>query len=594
MTYIVLARRYRPMIFEEVLGQEHVTRTLMNALKNNRIAHGYIFAGPRGVGKTSTARLLAKAVNCEKQPAINPCNECPNCRSITSGQSMDVLEIDGASNRGIDEIRNLRENIRFAPANLRYKIYIIDEVHMLTKEAFNALLKTLEEPPPHAIFIFATTEIHRVPLTILSRCQRFDFKKIGVEVINEQLNRIVKEENIDISPEALLLISRKADGSMRDAESIMDQLISFSDGKITIEEVRRSLGLIDQEVYFEFTQLMLEKNVAGVLRYAQKISSSGHDLMDFLHGLQEHFRNLLLVAALKDTQLLEVADYFQKKYQEIATQFAEDDLIHYIQIVADAEQEIKFSPFPQLSLETLLLKLTNKPKNIHLEEILAFLQSLKKGKGSDTTKHSSTPNSASAPVVEAPVSPKSPTTEKKDLSLGFDSTPPKENFFGNSVKEEFAGLQQTLSGIRSLKEKEKKKEVKPSSKKKVDLDEIKRIWPTLIESISSTKVALGSFLQEGVPHALEGNNLVIAYDRKAEFNREHVENNRSFIENLLREQFDISVKLKFKTIDFKEAGIEVQPRTPEEILEDIKNKEPIIKKIINLFDLEDLNSSNYR
>ena len=226
MTYIVLARKWRPMQFEEVVGQEHITRTLKNALQNNRIGHAFIFAGPRGVGKTTTARLLAKTVNCERQPvddrtrrAVNPCNECSSCRSITKGNSLDVIEIDGASNRGIDEIRNLRDNIRFAPASSKYKIYIIDEVHMLTKDAFNALLKTLEEPPSHAIFIFATTEIHKVPLTILSRCQRFDFKRIPTLDIANQLEAIAKSEKIKIDKNSLILIARKSEGSMRDAES---------------------------------------------------------------------------------------------------------------------------------------------------------------------------------------------------------------------------------------------------------------------------------------------------------------------------------------------------------------------------------------
>jgi len=249
MSYVVIARRWRPQQFNEIIGQEHVSKTLSNAIANNRIAHSYIFTGPRGVGKTTTARILAKAVNCEKGPTPHPCNECASCKAITVGNSMDVLEIDGASNRGIDEVRNLRENIRYAPTQGKYRIYIIDEVHMLTKEAFNALLKTLEEPPEHAMFIFATTEIHRVPATILSRCQRFDFRRIPLKTIMEHLRRICDGEKIDIQEEALLQIAKKADGSMRDAQSILDQLISFSGNKIAFEDVAQALGVIHQDLF---------------------------------------------------------------------------------------------------------------------------------------------------------------------------------------------------------------------------------------------------------------------------------------------------------------------------------------------------------
>lgn len=271
MAYIVLARKWRPLTFEDVAGQEHVTRTLMNALQQQRMGHAFIFAGPRGVGKTTAARLLAKALNCETQPAINPCNQCKSCKAVTEGHSLDVIEIDGASNRGIDEIRNLRENIRFSPASSRYKVYIIDEVHMLSKEAFNALLKTLEEPPAHAVFIFATTEIHRVPLTILSRCQRFDFKRIPTAVIADRLQQIAEFEKIPIDRDGLLLISRKAEGSMRDATSILDQLASSSAETLTVEKVQEALGLINEELFFEFTDLIPQKEDAAVIRFARAV-----------------------------------------------------------------------------------------------------------------------------------------------------------------------------------------------------------------------------------------------------------------------------------------------------------------------------------
>jgi DNA polymerase-3 subunit gamma/tau len=314
MTYIVIARRWRPQQFEDIIGQTHVSVTLANAIETGRIAHSFIFSGPRGVGKTTAARIMAKALNCEKGPTKNPCNSCSNCESITKGNSLDVLEIDGASNRGIDEIRNLRENIRFTPSHGKYRIYIIDEVHMLTKEAFNALLKTLEEPPSHAIFIFATTEIHRVPATILSRCQRFDFKRIPTKTIIEHLEKICKKEKISISRDALLQIAKKADGSMRDAQSILDQIISYSGEKISTEEVASALGIIDQEIFFNFSENIRNGDLKGMLNLCQKIYREGYDLAEFLVGFEEHFRNLLVTKTLEDTELINVSENYAAVY----------------------------------------------------------------------------------------------------------------------------------------------------------------------------------------------------------------------------------------------------------------------------------------
>ena len=591
MTYIVLARRWRPMVFEDVIGQEHVTRTLVNALKNQRIAHAYIFAGPRGVGKTTTARLLAKVVNCEHQPATNPCNECPNCQSITNGSSMDVVEIDGASNRGIDEIRNLRENIRFAPASLKYKIYIIDEVHMLTKEAFNALLKTLEEPPAHAIFIFATTEIHRVPLTILSRCQRFDFKRISIEKIKSQLKKITESEGMKIPEEALLLIARKADGSMRDGESILDQLMSFGEKELTVEQVRDSLGLIDQETYFQFTDLLLEKDTAKILKYANRIIVSGHDLIDFLHGLQEHFRNFLVVRALGDSKMLDVSQYIRDRYQSLADKYAEKDLIHYLQIVTSAEQEFKFSSFPQLTLEMLLLKLAHKPASADLEEILAFIRKLKKIPP-QINKQSAV--GSPAPVKAASMKEekiqKQPPVEKSP-SVGIKYEPPKPS--GGSIGEDFSQLKKKLAGLQDLPQSSPSHTVeKEKTGTTLDPDRIKEKWNLVVEKVMAEKIALGSFLQEGIPYAVEKNQLILAYDTHASFHREHVENQKKYVEGVLKDVLGFPMKVGFKSIDFEAEGIKKEPRTPEEILEDIKSKEPILNKIIETFGLEDLNKSN--
>ncbi|MEJ2054520.1 MAG: DNA polymerase III subunit gamma/tau, partial [Calditrichaceae bacterium] len=318
MSYVVIARRWRPQQFDEIIAQEHVSKTLSNAIANNRIAHAYIFTGPRGIGKTTTARILAKALNCEKGPTPTPCNECASCKAITQGNSLDVLEIDGASNRGIDEIRNLRENIRFTPTMGQYRIYIIDEVHMLTKEAFNALLKTLEEPPSHALFIFATTEIHKVPATILSRCQRFDFKRIPIKTIINHLKHICDADNIKVEDDALLQIAKKADGSMRDSQSILDQIISFSGDKITFEDVAQALGVIHQDLYFNISELILEKDLKGIILQTQEIFNSGYDLTEFLMGLEEHFRNILITVSTGSTELIETSEDYLKRYKEIA------------------------------------------------------------------------------------------------------------------------------------------------------------------------------------------------------------------------------------------------------------------------------------
>jgi DNA polymerase-3 subunit gamma/tau len=589
MAYIVLARKWRPMHFEDVLGQEHITKILSNALKNKRIAHAYIFAGPRGVGKTSTARLLAKAVNCEKQSPVNPCNSCDTCKSITNGLSLDVIEIDGASNRGIDEIRNLRENIRFTPAAARYKIYIIDEVHMLTKEAFNALLKTLEEPPSHAIFIFATTEIHRVPLTILSRCQRFDFKRITLPVIQKMLKKIITAEKIKIENEALLLIARKADGSMRDAESILDQMVSFNADHLTAEQVRNSLGLIDQEIFFEFTEILKNRDTATIIEYCKKVFSSGHDLVDFLHGLQEHFRNILLTIAMTNTKMLEVPDHLKDRYKKSAPQFTDKDIIHILSILGDSEQQIKYSFFPELSLEMILLKIAFKPSSIQIEELLKYLEKTglpppKSGKNKSDTPIK--PNQDQKRYSNAQES-----VQKDNIPTGQQINP-EEQKPSLKNKDGFQGLEVTLKNMEQVNIADLSQKTEKLSRVQCNLTEIKEKWPEIVNKVRAHKIALGAFLEEGIPYAAEQNRLVIAYDNTSTFHQEHVEKNRKVIENILKQDFKLPLHLGFKSIDFKTEGIAKEPRTPEEIVEDIKNKEPIIKKIIDVFGLDESLSSS--
>ena len=315
MTYQVISRKYRPQRFDEVVGQSHICSTLKNAIKTNHISHAYLFTGSRGIGKTSTARILAKSLNCQNPKDNNPCNVCTNCVEITAGRSIDVLEIDGASNRGIDQIRDLRENVKYPPASSKYRIFIIDEVHMLTKEAFNALLKTLEEPPEHVIFIFATTEPQKIPATIISRCQRYDFHRIPVSEIVEQLENIVKEELVNVPDDILILIAKKAEGSMRDAESLLDQLISFSGETIKLADAQKILGLIDYEYFIHIGDLILNHDKSALIENSQKIFDEGMNVGEFLNGFSEHFRNLLIAKEVGSVEMLDLPDNIKERYK---------------------------------------------------------------------------------------------------------------------------------------------------------------------------------------------------------------------------------------------------------------------------------------
>ncbi len=373
-TYKVTALKWRPQRFEDVVGQEHITLTLKNAIKNNRIAHAYIFTGPRGVGKTTTARILAKTLNCLNPKNNEPCNECEMCKSILNNQSLDIIEIDGASNRGIDEIRTLRDSVKYAPTKGKYKVYIIDEVHMLTKESFNAFLKTLEEPPSHTIFIFATTDIHKVPLTIISRCQRFDFRRIQLDEIKKLLLEIAKEEKIKIDDKTLTIIAKKSDGALRDAESFFDQVISFCGNNIDSETVAKMLNLIDDEIYFTISDAILNKNYKAVFEVTNTIYKNGWSFTDFIDGLIEHFRNILTVIVTEKSDLVESADVYKSKYLEYREQFSEGDLLRILNFLNKAQQELRYSQNHKLKLEIILSHLVGLERSSTISEIFSKLE----------------------------------------------------------------------------------------------------------------------------------------------------------------------------------------------------------------------------
>ncbi|UCC40597.1 MAG: DNA polymerase III subunit gamma/tau [Candidatus Aminicenantes bacterium] len=379
MTYLVYARKYRPKAFEEMIGQKPVVQTLQNAIKNDRVAHAYIFSGMRGVGKTTAARILAKALNCQYGPTPTPCNKCEFCTGITDDRSVDVLEIDGASNRGIDEVRSLREGVKYKPIHSRYKVIIIDEVHMLTRDAFNALLKTLEEPPGHTVFIFATTEFHKVPATIASRCQHFEFKKISQkEVINHLLD-ITQKENIEISSYGLNLIAEAADGSLRDAQSLLDKAVAFSGEVINDEDLKEILGTINKEILFESSRVILEEKQDQVFPLIEKIIDSGYDLRFFYNELIKHFRNLLLVKSVERPQELVVLNEEDiNRLKESVEEISSEEVLRYLIALQQGEQGLKFSSHPRIYLEALLVKLCQFKKIIPVKDIIQELEDIKK------------------------------------------------------------------------------------------------------------------------------------------------------------------------------------------------------------------------
>ncbi len=377
MSYLVLARKWRPQTFDEVVGQEHVTRTLRNALSSGRVAHAFLFTGPRGVGKTTTARLLAKALNCERGPTPDPCNACSNCLEITAGSAIDVLEIDGASHTGVDHIRDLTEGVQYRPAKSRFRVVIIDEVHMLSNAAFNALLKTLEEPPAHVKFIFATTEPHKILQTILSRCQRYDFKRIPLRELMQRLRLLAEREGLTADEAGLALVAREADGSLRDAESLVEQVVAWSGGTVNEQTVREALGVADRQALFRVVEAVLAHDPAQALRLAAELSQYGYDPRRLCRDLLEHFRHLATAKISDDPALLvDLPDHEVAAVRQQAATRSIEDLQRLFTLMLHAEEEVGKTAYSQLVIDMTLVKLASQPAVVPIAEALAQLEVL--------------------------------------------------------------------------------------------------------------------------------------------------------------------------------------------------------------------------
>ena len=525
MSYLVLARKWRPRLFEEVVGQEHVTRTLTNAIRQKRIAHACLFAGPRGIGKTTTARLLAKALNCEKGPTAKPCNRCSSCQEIARSSSLDVLEIDGASNRGIDEIRSLRENVKFAPSRDRFKVYIVDEVHMLTPEAFNALLKTLEEPPEHVKFIFATTAPHQVLPTILSRCQRFDFKRIPVPDLIKQLKLIAGEEKLKVEEKAFFAIARGVEGSMRDALSLLDQLISFSEGKIRVEDVNAVLGMVDEEIFFALVEAMIKEDTLSGIRLIDTVIGQGKDLRLFSTNLIEHFRNMMMLKVGGEAiELVDLPKDSLKRLKGQAGHFHLQEIEEAINILSRTAEALKWTESGRIPLELAVIKLTK----------VKTVPAIPEAVGEEEKPPQREPIPASGTVPE-------------------NSSPKKND--GNALS----------------------------------LEKVKEEWPRVLERIKEKKITAEAYLREGEPTKVSEKMLTVAFPTEFSFHKESVERNetRRVIEGVLRDVFQhdliIHPILERSPAPGRRKTAQAEAQGGEDELTGLLDKEPIIKIALDTF-----------
>ncbi len=601
--YIVSSLKYRPQTFEDVVGQDHVSRTLRNALVRHRLANGYIFTGPRGVGKTTCARILAKAINCENPNDGNPCNTCNHCIEITGGRSLDVLEVDGASTRGIDAIRELREVVKYPPTNSNYRVYIIDEVHMLTKEAFNALLKTLEEPPPQVLFIFATTEPQKVPITILSRCQRYDFRMISTETMVARLKMISDKEGISISEEGLALIARKAAGSLRDSLSLLDQVSAFAEDEASIDLVRRVLGVLDATIYFELMHNVASQSAENLMNQANLLFSRGISISEFLHGLSEHIRNLLIVKVAGITDYLDVSDTDAKALEEQTAYLEERDLLRMQNIVLETIREQRFVSNQLVSVELMLLKLSRSTRALDLDAILSgksipapvipkatpsnLAPSPDKG---DLASKKSTPQPKPIPVPDPeplPETPKAvepepePTTERPEVAEPVEeavkkseSVPPPEP----EVVEEIVP-ESTPEPVPEVEEVLVVESNPPADDKfhDITIEKLLPHWEKFIESLGKISRSTSAFMSEGTPAGFEKGCLTVSFAPEQKYHIQTLSKNTEEIHKIASEVFGT----KMTILLLEENGRKPKQRKEDEIL-----AHPTSQHLLDIFDGE--------
>jgi len=554
MSYLVLARKWRPQTFEEVVGQHAVVRTLQNAIDRKRIPHAIIFSGVRGVGKTTLARLVAKALNCQDGPTRIPCNRCEHCVEITNGNAIDIHEIDGASNRGIQEIRELKENIRFFPNKSRYKIIIIDEVHMLTTEAFNALLKTLEEPPEHVFFMFATTELHKIPITILSRCQRYELQKVSSRELFAFFSKIAREEKVKISDWALNIIVREAGGSVRDGLSLLDQIFSFSGDKITDEDVIQVLGLVDSQVVSSLAAAVLNGDLASGLKMLDEVTAYGIDLKRLVNDLLYYFRGLLVCRiSANPERLLEMPDQEFEEMRQVAAQHTAETLQLYFNLLLKGAEEMQYSSHPRLSLELTLIRASEAGNVVPVSQLLERLENIH-GNGIVTSeKYRATPQASAAKTAvrekaKKGVAPKPVRVEiqKESASQGSKEAE-KEELDEETKKQEIAAPAVSEVAPEAVNQKEDE-EASAESIVQPPAKEVRKNWDEFIDYVMDRKKWMAHTLRLCSGVREEGSDLILKFDDPSDCKmlqtKENIKFLTEFSQDFFQKEFKIVIRIR--------------------------------------------------
>ncbi|NQT46033.1 MAG: DNA polymerase III subunit gamma/tau [Candidatus Omnitrophica bacterium] len=609
MSYVVFARKWRPQTFDDVIGQDHVVTTLKNAIKNDRVAHAYLFSGPRGVGKTTTARIFAKSLNCEKGPITKPCGKCPSCNEISKSISMDVIEIDGASNRGIDEIRSLRENVKFMPSHGKFKIYIIDEVHQITTDGFNALLKTLEEPPKHVKFIFATTRPGKVLATILSRCQRFDFKRIQIKMIISKLKSIAASEKLKVSDDALMLVARAAEGSMRDAESILDQLVAYCDKRIDVADVSSSLGMVEEDALLSMSDILAKKDAPAALKWINQLLEDGKDLVQFLSSLIDHFRSILMAKIGKDAiASIELGADSIERISKHSEKFTLEEIIYILQTLSNTHYIMKHSESVRLPLELALLRLARRQDMVDLSQALDRMKDLQRSldEGTIVATQEKRTRSQPAPRTDAGSSGgKKVSGSLKDMT-GMP-TPVKQGERSASTQtietiDELADIDDNSSVAtatiladppeKGTIDEAHQQDSVSSTASNIILPQIKGVWAELINKIKEKKMSVASYLLEGEPAKMEDGVLLVTFPRRLQFHKETLEEsaNLKLIKEHLRDILKVPIAVELglrddrpEELESSRANKNMRPIAFEEDTSQNALDDPIVRSALDVF-----------